>query len=914
MLGLDLDSEGVLTLNRLLDEVLDRPPAERAGWLESLPPQWQRFKPHLQDLLARSAAVETADFLNTMPKFAAPSATADATGFGAPVADALVGPYRLLREVGQGGMGAVWLAERADGLIQRQVALKLPHGSWALTGLAERMARERQILATLDHRNIAKLFDAGLTSQGQPYLALEYVAGRPIDQYCARAADDEPLGLAVRLRLFLQVAYAVAYAHNKLAIHRDLKPANILVTPDGGVRLLDFGIAKLLEGGEAKESRLTELSGRAMTPDYASPEQISGESLTVASDVYSLGVILFELLTGERPYRLARDSRGALEDAILQSEPARPSEVAPQAWRRNIRGDLDNIVLKALKKQPGDRYATVNDLAEDIARYLDDRPVLARPDSAPYRMRKFAVRNKLAVVAVTAVCIAILAGTSAAVWQARAAMQQRDLALQQQRRAENVKNLVIGIFRDADPDENGGRRPAAADLLRQAARKIEDATLDDPLVRAEMLRVLGASLMSTKDFDAAKQVLDRAAADAQRDFAPADADRLRLHVLRGDLLRYLGQVQAWRAELDQVEPYLDVLKGAAPEEYVTALKAHAHWEIHSGRYAEANDWAKRAHHAAAELLGKDSESYVRTLTMLATTFTYLRDAQPAVDFAERSYRGSLALHRNNPRHPIVIDSRRVLALAYDISGQPGRALQELEAAIRDGSTTWGPSNATVGYYYQFLSNVQRRLGRLENAVESARQSLAIAQVNDVSADSLEYLGREHSLARALLELRRTTEAEPLLHAISDKAAILVGRRHPTSRAIAADLALAVAMTGDSRAAREQIDKLDLQAIELASPEFAHTLTVTGASAYLAGDIAAAVKALVDVLRMSPGSFRDNDRAEAMLYLGLAQLESRDPRDAEVRLRTGLKLLDNIGYQSSPLKSDALAALARIRTP
>jgi serine/threonine-protein kinase len=620
------------------------------------------------------------------------------------------------------------------------------------------------------------------------------------------------------------------------------------------------------------------------------------------------------LLAGVRPYKLKRDSRGALEDAILQADPPRPSEVAPPATRNRLRGDLDTIALKALKKSPADRYATVNALVEDLKCYQENRPVLARPDGAVYRLKKFAARNKLVVTAASAVCMAVITGTSAAIWQARAAMQQRDLAQQQQRRAENVKNLVIGIFRDADPDENGGMRPAAADLLRQAARKIEDATLDDPLVRAEMLRVLGASLMSTKDFDAANQVLERAAIDAQRDFAPADAERLRLHVLRGDLMRYLGHVQAWRAELDQVAPHLDVLKSAAPEDFVTALKAHAHWAIHSGRYVEAHDWAKRAHDAAAGLLGKDSEAYVRTLTMLAATSTYMRDAGPAVDFAERSYRGSLALHRNNPKHPIVIDSRRVLALAYDLNGQPERALHELEAAIRDGATTWGASNATVGYYYQFLSNVQRRLGLLDAAVDSARQSLAIARVNGVEADSLEYLGREHGLARALLELRRTKEAEPLLRSIGDRAAKMLGPEHPFARVIAADLAFAVAMGGDARAALMQLAQLDLQAMDSASPEFAHALTVKGASAHLAGDNTIAVTTLTNALRLAPGSFRDNDRAEALLYLGLAELESRRPSDAEVKLREGLRMLDNIGYRSSPLKIEAIAALGRIRAP
>ena len=247
-----------------------------------------------------------------------------------------IGSYRLLRELGSGGMGVVWLAERSDGLVKRPVALKLPHQVWQRAGLAERMAREREILATLTHPNIARLYDAGLTAGHRPFLAIEYVEGHPIDTYCR----DHRLDAGARVRLFVQVANAVAYAHAKLVVHRDLKPANILVDADGQVRLLDFGIAKLLDQHQARETALTELSGRPLTLDYASPEQIRGEPLTIGSDVYSLGVVLYELLSGARPYKLKRDSRGALEDAILEADPPLPSAVAepgspPLAPRRS---------------------------------------------------------------------------------------------------------------------------------------------------------------------------------------------------------------------------------------------------------------------------------------------------------------------------------------------------------------------------------------------------------------------------------------------------------------------------------------------------------------------------------------------------------------------------------------------------
>ncbi|HEU4778296.1 MAG TPA: serine/threonine-protein kinase, partial [Steroidobacteraceae bacterium] len=430
-----IDAKTWATLNRLLDEALEQPATQLPHWLNGLAPEFEGLKPRLREILSRSGLIETGEFMHTLPKVELDPGDLVGAPARAEQPGQEIGPYRLVRELGSGGMGVVWLAERTDGLINRPVALKLPHGAWKRAGLAERMAREREILATLSHSNIAHLYDAGLTADGQPYLAIEYVEGRRIDVYC----QEQQLALRARLELFTQVANAVAYAHGKLVVHRDLKPANILVSADGLARLLDFGIAKLLDDGQAKETRFTEMSGRALTPDYASPEQILGEPLTTASDVYSLGVILYELLSGHRPYKLQRDSRGALEDAIVQAESPAPSAVANAPWRRALRGDLDTVVLKALKKKPADRYPTVHALLDDIERYLGARPVLAQPDSRWYRARKFIRRNLIALGTSSAVLLAVLGGAGAAAWQAR-------LAVAQQKRAEAVKEFVASIF------------------------------------------------------------------------------------------------------------------------------------------------------------------------------------------------------------------------------------------------------------------------------------------------------------------------------------------------------------------------------------------------------------------------------------------------------------------------------------
>jgi WD40 repeat protein/serine/threonine protein kinase len=366
------------------------------------------------------------------------------------------GPYRVLQLLGEGGMGSVWLAERVDGLFTRRVALKLVHPALMGRVMGERVTREREILASLNHPNIAQLLDAGFAQDGQPYLALEYVAGTQLISYC----DEKGLSIAERLQLFRQVLSAVQYAHIHLVIHRDLKPSNILVTADGQVRLLDFGIAKLLTKGEARETDLTLIGGRALTPDYAAPEQMTGAPITTAADVYALGVMLYELLTGERPYRLKRDSRGALEEAILSADPAAPSRAAlsetaaavrgttANKLARTLRGDLDTIVFKALKKNPSERYSTAESFSDDIARYLRGEAVLAQRDTAAYRTIKFARRHWIAISVVSALILTLAAGLAATSYEAAVAAAQRDAALQAQLRS--LTQTADARFRDAD--------------------------------------------------------------------------------------------------------------------------------------------------------------------------------------------------------------------------------------------------------------------------------------------------------------------------------------------------------------------------------------------------------------------------------------------------------------------------------
>src|SRR5262245_1773722 len=336
-----------LHLSRLLDTALSLAPNERLSWIASLDAEHAPLQGVLRELLARDDLVETGGFLATLPKLTGGRAPRLA---GAAVGDQ-IGPYLLERSLGSGGMASVWLAERIDGLLKRKVALKLPHVDTAVSGLSERMTRERNILAALEHPHIARLYDAGIAADGRPYLALEYVEGEPIDRYCANRASDVP----ARISFVIQAARAVAHAHAHLVVHRDLKPSNIQVDAQGQVHLLDFGIAKLLDERDAEQSPLTRIGGAALTPEYASPEQIRGDAVSTASDIYSLGVVLYEPLTGTPLHRARRNGSTSVSEPGVTAPPRPSEQVEAVALRRQLRGDLDTIVLKTLKVEPSER-------------------------------------------------------------------------------------------------------------------------------------------------------------------------------------------------------------------------------------------------------------------------------------------------------------------------------------------------------------------------------------------------------------------------------------------------------------------------------------------------------------------------------------------------------------------------------
>jgi serine/threonine protein kinase/TolB-like protein len=447
-------------MSRLLDEALVLDAAGRRLWLERLSSEYQELGPALRAaLLPEDSQAADAEGLATLPKLGSAD-RASSRAANALQPGARVGPYELIRPLGAGGMAQVWLARRADGAFKREVALKLPTLTHLRADLEQRFARERDILASLEHAHIARFYDAGVDPSGLPYVAMEYVHGEPLTSWC----DAHHLPISARLELFAQVLGGVQYAHEKHVIHRDLKPSNILVTESGQVQLLDFGVAKLLEAEESDQTPLTSVYGRALTPDYASPELLRGDPVDARSDVYSLGVVLYELLTGVRPYQLkSAASIGLLEHAIGTVQVKKPSkEIEPEAvasrantqeqLAHQLRGDLDAIALKALAKQPSERYPSTATLAEDLQRYLEGRPIQALPTRLPDQLRKFVRRNKT-VVGVTATAVtAILAAAGYTLYR-EAAYQMKITASAVAAPANAIPEKSIAVLPFVDMSE-----------------------------------------------------------------------------------------------------------------------------------------------------------------------------------------------------------------------------------------------------------------------------------------------------------------------------------------------------------------------------------------------------------------------------------------------------------------------------
>jgi eukaryotic-like serine/threonine-protein kinase len=839
-----MDTERWQRLSPLIDALLELEPDERARSLASMRAEDPQLADDLEELLALEA--DGSDFLSEplIPPNAGilPGTT--------------VGPYELDRLLGEGGMGQVWLARRADGLYQRRVALKLLRPGIADPSLRLRFTRERQILARLEHPHIARLLDAGISSDQQPYLALEYVEGEPITDWCrARQPDTE-----TRVRLFLQVCDAVSHAHTNLIVHRDLKPSNILVTPLDEVRLLDFGIAKLLDTPESHENTRTGL--RTFTLHYAAPEQIRGEPVTTMTDVYSLGVVLYELLADQKPYQLKHPSDAQWEDAIIHVDPVRPSLLLqrgvesaanPSALRRRmheVAGDLDNIVLKALAKSPEQRYPSVEALALDLQRQLDGKPVHARPQSVAYRLRKYVRRHQWALATAAIVAAVLLAAIGVIAWQARQAIGEAA-------RAQAMQSFVVALF------ENAGSTPSTApldvrQLLAAGVQRGERELARQPLVRAELFGLIARLRLGLGDYDDALQLLERqaliiagvddapdslrlqAAADLGRTLrqlgrqaecvdtmAPlqpmaARADR-RLPLLASDFYSQLGRCQRNAGNLEEARVLFlrslalrrDPLRNDAG--IVENLADLAGLHSDAGDSVRALDETR----AALSLLRASAGERHPLGIELLRTLCLLQREQSDIRGAERDCAQALALalEVHGPQHHATIDARRQLAAIHVDQGRLAQAEAEFQDTLGWLVARLGTDNPDVARSYNSLGIVAWERGDLDAALDYLQQS--VAGWRDANRPTL-YASVLFNQAMVLQDAGRSQEARLMLEDVLRLRRAAFGPRHGLVGDTLRLLGEVEASLGEEAAARDALQQAVAITREGYGPRHSHT--------------------------------------------------------------------------------------------
>lgn len=771
--------------------VVDRSPAERDAHLTSVCGGDEELRREVLELLAH----ETADgFLEDPIKHATFAVTNE------PADEMLgqrIGVYRLTRLIGRGGMGAVYEALRDDQQFDQRVALKLIKRGMDSEFVRERFLRERQILAGLDHPHIARLLDGGSTADGLPYFAMEFVEGKPITDYC----QQQKLSLEAALKLFRDVCAAVQHAHQKLAVHRDLKPSNILVTADGTPKLLDFGIAKLLSPDPGEALTRTETAIRLMTPDYASPEQVRGGTITTATDVYALGVVLYELLTGRRPYQFETYAPLAIERAICDTEVARPSEAIGQSLKlgRQLTGDLDNIVMMALRKEPARRYQSVEKFSEDIRRYLDGLPVAARADTFTYRAGKFVRRHKFGVATIVLVLISLLGGIFTTARAARQARAERDRANQAAAAAEAATKSLVAMFEFADPGKSKGNAITAKELLDQGAEKVVSELKDQPAAQARLLDSIGRLYLSIGGYDRAQPLLEEslklrrqtlgeqhldvaeslhdlgALVYERGDYARSEtlyreAYRLRHkllgveHLYTADSMAGLGRALIALGKFAEAEPLVREALALRRKQLPPDHKDIANSLLHGlgrllneqGKFAEAAETFRESLAIHRKLYGAEHPSTAASMNNLAVMLRELGDYQGAEALA----REALSLRRklHGEEHPDVTGNMVSLAALLQDKGEYQEAEQLYRQALLLRRKLFGENNVRLTSTMSSLATLLDAKGDYKSGEVLQRQALAI-QRKDFGEDHRLVATSLNNLANLLSHQGQFSEAE-----------------------------------------------------------------------------------------------------------------------------------------------------------
>ena len=701
-----------------LDRALDLSPLERDAWLKELAATDPETASDLVALLADHRKLRAEGFLD-----ASPLAESDASLSGV-----TIGNYTLMSRIGDGGMGSVWLGRRSDGRYEGQVAIKLLNAALVGRGGEERFRREGIILGRLSHPYIASLIDAGVSNTGQPYLVLELVNGEHIDVYC----DERRLSIERRIRLFLDVLSAVSHAHANLIVHRDLKPSNVLVNQAGAIKLLDFSIAKLMEDNGV--SRLTQDSGAALTPKYAAPEQVTGDPITIGTDVYSLGVLLYELLSGQHPYgtdaRTSRDFTRAIVDqeplplsaAFLKAPPESRSLVAaqrattPDRLSRALGRELETILHKSLKKSPAERYGSVAEMADDLRRYLADQPIAARPDTVRYRATKFVRRHRRGLAAISAVVTGIVAIVAFYTMQLTT---ERDRARLQAEKASRVSELLTSVllsadpYRDPDNPADGVATPSARALLDSLATRIGNELSDQPEVQAEMLTVIGRTYERLGLIEKALPLLERALELGRHAFRLPDARVAQTLNDLGVVQRRLGNSAAAVPLLTEGLSMRRALAAGDDKDVAVTLSEYGRVLRDLSRLEEAERATRDALAMRIRIFG---DEHRETATNKSDLALLLMDRGEIAE-AERLFRENFATTSRllGVEHPNTAAAKNFVGNVLAAKGDLAGAEQLQREALIVRQRIFGVANPESAFFVTSLAQTLEMQGRYQEA-------------------------------------------------------------------------------------------------------------------------------------------------------------------------------------------------------
>ena len=918
-----LDDQRWRRVNELFEGASALPEGERSDYLLAQCAGDQLLRDEIESLLWFSPVAENLEGAVSL-------ALGEAAAMVSPEARSLerVGPYRLLNEIGRGGMGRVYLAERDGDDFQQRVAVKVVRGLIGVDGM-RRFRAERRILASLEHPCIARLIDGGTTPTGVPYLVMEYVEGLAIDAHC-RAAQ---MSIRDRVALFCRVCDAVSYAHRRLVVHRDLKPSNILVTADGTPKLLDFGIAKLLDENDATDAMLaTSPSMRMLTPEYASPEQVRGQTITTSSDVYSLGVLLFGLLSGARPYTFASRSPDEIARVVCEQEPPRPSSQANAETATALRGDLDTIVLAALQKDPHRRYGSVDQLADDLRRYLGGHPVLAQPATWRYLVARFVGRNR-AGVAVAALILLLIAGFATALAAyARRAAYERDTAQQ-------ITQFMGELFQAVNPAEAQGNTVTVREILDRGAGRIRAQFAARPDLRARLLQEMGAASSSLSVTEPAQELLAESLAVRR---ASGDTDSLEtadtMWRLARSYLQFGGGGRVADAEpltrealairrrrlgprapevadsLNQLGRVIDVQGGRWLDVEPLLQEAIDIWRetigpdhprLHSalmqlglGRQAQGDvagaEVAVREALRIARLEGEDTPSTAVSKMALAGIF----GARGLMGDAEAMYREAVATESKIHGADHIATQTAIGRLGRAIR-QQGR-LQEAEPVFREVIANWRKRPGAGGPMYEALTDLGALLedtGRLAEAEACFREAVEVARAK-FAPNAPAIADTQHALADHLEVQGRAEEALVLADAVLATRRKQLGEAHPKVAAtilVRARALAALGRTTDAEVAfRDATGRMNV-----APPEHGAFLLRVGRAGEALPILQAAYQE--DAKRLPAAHLA---RGQSALIYGAALLAAGRRPEGEPLMRSGLAVVEAVLPPGDPRRRDA----------